>query len=98
MTTRLDIDRIRDNNGMLPTFAWPGGYPLFYATRDGEALCPVCANGGNGSIAVIDGTDDSAADEWTIVGYDVNWESPAMYCAHCYARIPSAYAPQDTDQ
>jgi hypothetical protein len=29
--------------GELPTFAWPGGYTMFYLTGDGSELCAKCA-------------------------------------------------------
>jgi len=41
---RPDIDDIRTENGTLPAFAWPGGYPMYYVTTDGCVLCPSCAN------------------------------------------------------
>lgn len=25
-----------------PSYAWPGGYPLFYTSQDGGCLCPKC--------------------------------------------------------
>jgi hypothetical protein len=34
----------RDENGNLPAFAWPGGYPIFYLCADNGILCPQCAN------------------------------------------------------
>lgn len=29
----------RNEDGSLPAFAWPGGYPLYYVCQDGETLC-----------------------------------------------------------
>jgi hypothetical protein len=34
----------RDDNGNLPAYAWPGGYPLYYLCADNGVLCPQCAN------------------------------------------------------
>ena len=34
----------RDSNGKLPAYAWPGGYPIIYITKDGETLCAACAS------------------------------------------------------
>jgi len=28
----------------LPSFAWPGGYALYYIDGDGSVICPDCAN------------------------------------------------------
>lgn len=32
-----------DNEGQLPTYAWPGGYPLYFICADNEVSCPKCA-------------------------------------------------------
>jgi len=65
-------------DGTLPAFAWPGGYQMFYVTRDGSVICPACANREvDDSQAVIDG--------------DVYWEGPDESCEDCGAMIPSAY-------
>jgi hypothetical protein len=32
-----------DNKGKLPSYAWPGGYTLFYVTANGDELCAECA-------------------------------------------------------
>lgn len=33
-------------NGKLPAYAWPGGYPIYYYTDDGSMFCPDCAQDG----------------------------------------------------
>lgn len=70
---------LRDKDGNLPAYAWPGGYPLFYLDAENNVLCPKCAN---------------KNDEYTaqIVAQDCNWEDPSLYCDHCSERIESAYA------
>lgn len=89
----------RSEDGTFPAFAWPGGYPLVYVTRDAEELCPPCANGDNGSIAHTGcvghkrcAEDD---DEWCIVGVDVHYEGPPILCVHCGKGIESAYGDPD---
>jgi hypothetical protein len=37
-------DDMRMENGNLPAYAWPGGYPIYYVAADNGVLCPVCAN------------------------------------------------------
>ena len=32
-----------DENGKLTAYAWPGGYPIVYLTREGDELCADCA-------------------------------------------------------
>lgn len=72
------IEQLRAvNDGQLPAYAWPGGYPMYYVDLDCSVLCPACANG-----------DDAPP----IISYDVNWEDGEMYCDDCGERIPSAYA------
>lgn len=85
----MTIDDLReDNNGKLPAYAWPGGYPLFYLFADGGLCCPDCANGRNGSEAQTDDPDDK---QWHIVACDVHWEGEPIICDHCNGEIESAY-------
>ena len=62
----------------LPTYAWPGGYPVFYFSKDGTIFCPDCAN--------------QADAEPLITDYEINYEDPNLYCNGCSKRIESAYA------
>lgn len=82
MTTSLDAIRLED--GTLPAFAWPGGYPMFYVVDDGEALCPRCAN-------LSEAHEAGEPDGWRLEGYDVNYEDHEMPCAHCGELIEAAY-------
>lgn len=66
-------------DGQLPTFAWPGGYPIFYLTESDTVLCPDHAN-----------VESDFSDE-LITAADVNWEDADLYCEHGH-RIESAYA------
>jgi hypothetical protein len=74
-----NILKLVADDGTLPAYAWPGGYPLFYIDEENNVLCPDCAN---------------KNDEFDkpIVAADANWEDPDLYCDHCSARIESAYA------
>ena len=87
----------RMENGKLPAYAWPGGYPLFYVCADNGVLCPSCANRENGSIA---DTDRKKQDDpqWLIVDSSVNWEDDSLFCDHCNARIESAYGEEEIEQ
>jgi hypothetical protein len=75
-----------DNNGVYESFAWPGGYPLYYLCNDGEALCPSCMNDSSNPIHF-----DAPDDGWRIVGCDINWEDESLFCAHCNKQIESVY-------
>lgn len=62
----LDELRASTNDGALPTFAWPGGYPMEYVTESGSVVCPRCANDPDTSDPVTAG--------------DIYWEGPAVVC------------------
>ena len=87
---QLQSRKLRDRLIESP-YAWPGGYPLFAATHDGAALCHKCCATERRTIGFTTGTDG-----WAVVGLDINWEDPELYCDHCSARIESAYAEHDT--
>ena len=72
-------------DGKVPSYAWPGGYPLFYFAKDCGVLCPDCVNG---NLELVKDPDDP---QWYVVGADVNWEDTSMYCDNCNKTIESAY-------
>lgn len=76
----------RDSDGKAQAYAWPGGYPIYYLTDDGDTLCPSCCDTERAQIESSDGRDG-----WGIVGAAVNYEDPAMFCCHCDKQIPAAY-------
>lgn len=71
----------RDSDGKLSSWAWPGGYPIYYLDNENNILCPDCANKEGYS------TEPVAA--------DVNWEDSELFCDDCNKRIESAYADED---
>jgi hypothetical protein len=73
----------RDSDGKLESYAFPGGYQLYYIDASGNALCPECAN--------LDYVDDYNSDDRPVAAA-VNYEDPDLYCDHCGERIESAYA------
>ena len=74
-----------DDKGDYISYAWPGGYPIFYVTKDCGVLCPKCSNE-NKEL-----TKDKDDPQWFIVDYDVNWEDESLYCDNCNEKIESAY-------
>ena len=83
---------IRGEDGMLPAYAWPGGYPIRYLTADSGELCPDCANGENGSEAsALEGTEGG----WFIIGHFVAWEGEPSTCDHCETMMETAYGNPD---
>ena len=71
-------------------YAWPGGYPLYFLTADGEALSFEAAKE-NRRVILEAIRDQEDYGSWLVVAVDVNWEDPHLYCAHTNERIQSAY-------
>lgn len=82
--------------GRAKAYAWPGGYPMFYVTTDGEALCPDCLTRDRESA--FRSTHEKLRDGWEIAGGDVNYENPDLYCDQCSKRIESAYAEDEVGE
>ncbi len=82
-------DKLADSlvNGQLPSYAWPGGYPIFYLAKDNGVLCPKCANQYT--------PDRDSESQLEPVAYGINWEDATLYCEHCNVRIESAYAEEN---
>lgn len=79
--------------GKAKPFAWPGGYPLFYVTTDGAALCPTCVTKERAQI--FRSTHERSHDGWAIAGVDANYEDINLYCDHCGKSIDPAYLSED---
>lgn len=70
-----------------------GGYPLAFHMADGESICPGCAKANRREcLAELAAGPHAGAGGWTPVALEINFEDPNLICAHCNARIPSAYA------
>lgn len=75
--------------GKLRAYAWPGGYPMYYVTKNRGVLCPDCANLPECTQATdLDCREDR---QWLIVAANVNYEDNDMYCDHCGKQIEQAY-------
>ena len=92
------LEDIRDSKGMLPAYAWPGGYPILYVAVDGGVFCPDCANGKNDSDATTKASDYPDDQQWLLVAHMVNWEGDPLDCDHCGEPQESAYGPVDDDR
>lgn len=94
---------LRLENGEYPSYAWPGGYPMFYLDHCDNVLCPACVNRQQNEyvldilsdlcIWAIDPSDDSTYFDVRDlpVAADVNYEDDNLYCDDCGKRIESAY-------
>lgn len=72
-------------------WAWPGGYPKYFVTADGEALSYEAVQAEQAQIESAI-SEPNTNTQWQVIGVDVNWEDPALYCSHTNQRIESAYA------
>lgn len=90
---RKTYSQIKNVNQLKSTlrngsYTWPGGYPLFFVTSDGEALHFDCVL--DNFRSVVDSVRNSIHDGWQVIGCEVNYESE-LYCDHCSEQIESAY-------
>ncbi len=71
--------------GAYDYYVFPGGYPLFYITKDYSVLCSKCCNENKELL------NDENDPQWYVIAYEVNWGDGELYCDHCYEKIESAY-------
>lgn len=71
-------------------YAWPGGYPLFFVTADGEALSFEAAIAERRQVISAIGHDERHSG-WRVVAVETNWEDTNLTCAHTGKLIESAY-------
>ncbi len=69
-----------------------GGYPLYYLSKDGGVLSPEAVD------EKLELTNNPDAPDWFVVGAEVNYEDPDLFCDHSGKRIPSAYAEDTVDE
>ena len=86
MTTQSKSLRLADQLSSSP-YAWPGGYPLYGVFHDGGVCCKSCASAERESIGTTTCTDG-----WGLIGLEINYEDPELFCSHCSSCIESAYA------
>ena len=73
--------------------AWPGGYPLYFITRDGAALSFEAAK--ENRELICESIADDCNDGWQVVAVDVNWENSDLICDHTGEKIESACGETD---
>ena len=76
-------------------YAWPGGYPLYLICADGEALSIDSARDNWHRIARACIVQDRN-DPWRVIGVNINYENPDLYCVASGKRIESAYADDES--
>jgi hypothetical protein len=70
-------------------YSFPGGYPVYFITKDGGVLSFDSAN--EMKKEIVDAIKDGYEDQWVVVGADINWEDNSLYCDHSGEKIESAY-------
>jgi hypothetical protein len=100
----------RLESGELQSYAWPGGYPIYYLDGFNCVICPDCANKTETEYRLdllsdlcnwaIDPDDDGTyfdrRDRAREAG--VNYEDSSLYCEACNCRIESAYGDDEEEE
>ena len=63
--------------GRAIKYTFPGMYPVFYLTADGETLCADCITRNRKNV--FRSTHSSVNDGWCVAGADANYEDNSMY-------------------
>jgi len=93
----MQIDNTKDLKAALRNgpYAFPGGYPVYFIAADGEPLSYDAVKNNLKLVMHAVAYPHYREDGWRIVGMDINWEDPELFCAHTGDRIESAYAEND---
>jgi hypothetical protein len=74
-------------------YSTPGMYPLYFILADGDVMAfETAKNNEPWVLEAIAEREDYPTGQWLVVGCEVNWEDPELYCSHEGTRIESAYA------
>jgi len=84
MTTQSLSLRLADDLAANP-LTWPGLYPRYGVTNDGQALCPDCCRTERKWIATTTGSDG-----WCLIDVSVDWGDSDISCSHCSKPILEA--------
>ena len=74
-------------------FAWPGGYPLYFLTSEGDTLSFEAVR--ENFATIVSAMRSRSNDGWCIIACAVNWEDSSLLCSHTSKRIESAYAEEN---
>lgn len=85
----LDLTPYLLESGGVQSYAWPGGYPIYFVTQDNAALCSLCVTQNRKLINEAYANRDA---QWNVVSSSVNYEDESLYCENCNAKIEAAYA------
>lgn len=88
MTHKIDSIEEFDRALNGGPYAWPGGYPVFFVTRDNAVLSFETVH--DNRAAIRQSIKNRERYGWCVCGMGINWESD-LYCEHSGERIESAY-------
>lgn len=71
-------------------YAWPGGYPLYLLTADGEPLSFEAAKQEYNQIEFAM-RHNLRRDQWMVIGVEINYEDEELVCCHTGKKIECAY-------
>lgn len=86
------LDKMRDANGNLPSYAFPGGYTIIYWMKQDESVYPLCG----------DCAERFAKGEY---GYDVEFVEAetgdhyeeSLLCDNCSKQLADYYDEEETE-
>lgn len=84
MTTQSQSLRLADDLAANP-LTWPGLYPRYGVTNDGQALCSDCCRTERKWIGTTTGSDG-----WCLIDVSVDWGDGGINCSHCGSAILEA--------
>ncbi|ARK07576.1 hypothetical protein LAV_00201 [Sphingobium phage Lacusarx] len=97
MSEPVKIATVADFDAALAEpYAWPGGYPRFFITKDGQALSYKAAEREADNIR--ESITERANDGYLVDAVAINWEDNSLYCDITGDRIESAYAEPDEEE
>lgn len=87
----------------LPAYAWPGGYPIVYAARDGwrDEDGTLKFNSYDRSENACCAKCAGDVEKWPdliIVAQDIHYEGAAEYCEYCNEVTESAYGDPEEEE
>ena len=71
-------------------YVWPGRYPTYFITDDGETLSYKAVKE-NYRLVLNAVRDKDNTGGWRVVYMDANWGEYDWYCAHTGEKLESAY-------
>lgn len=67
-----------------------GSYPVFFYTKDSGILSFKTVK--ENVLLIGRAIRDDNDPQWCVIGTDINWENPEMYCSDSNERIEPAYS------